>query len=66
MISGYLSSLLEEPYTNLTWNRMSDLATLWEQFGISEKKRFRETYGDIVSLISVPVEKSLLRAAMRF
>ena len=60
MISGYLSSLLEEPYTNLTWNRMSDSATLWEQFGISKKKRFRETYGEKASLISIPVEKPLL------
>ena len=36
------------------------------QFGISKKKRFRETYGDIASLISVPLEKPLLGAAMRF
>ena len=63
---GYKSSLPKEPYTDLTQNRLSDLATLWEQFSILEKKRFRETYGDIVSLISVPVEESLLRAAMRF
>ena len=53
-------------YTDLTQNRLSDLTTLWEQFGISEKKRFRETYSDIASLILVLVEKPLLRAAMRF
>ena len=45
---------------------MFDLATLWEQFGILEKKTFRETYGDIASLISVPVKEPLLRAALRF
>ena len=60
MILSYVSSLLEEPYTNLTQNRLSDLATLWEQFGISKKKRFHETYGDIASLILVPIEEPLL------
>ena len=66
MIPGYTSSLSKEPYTDLTQNRLSDLTTLREQFGISEKKRFRETYGDIASLISVPIKKPLLPAAMRF
>ena len=51
---------------DLTQNRLSDLATLWEQFDISKKKRFRETYGDIASLILMPVEEPLLRATMRF
>ena len=63
---GYESSLPEEPYTDLTQNRPSDLVTLWEQVGTSEKKKFRETYGDIASLISIPIEKPLLRAAMKF
>ena len=53
-------------YTDLTQNHLFDLATLWEQFGISKKKRFRETYSDIISLNSVSVEEPLLRAAMRF
>ena len=66
LILGYISSLPEEPYTDRTQNRMFDLATLWEQFGISKKKRFCETYGDIASLISVPVEEPLLREALRF
>ena len=60
MIPGYMSSLLEEPYTDLTQNSRSDLATLWGQFSTSEKKKFRETYGDIASLMSVPVEEPLL------
>ena len=29
LISGYMSSLSEEPYTDLTQNSLSDLATLW-------------------------------------
>ena len=66
MIVDYVSSLPKEPYTDLTQNLLSDLATLWEQFGISEKKKFREMYGDIASLILVPIEEPLLRAAMRF
>ena len=66
MIPGYDSSLPEEPYTDFTRNRLFDLATLWGQFSISEKKRFHETYGDITSLILVPVEESLLQAGMRF
>ena len=47
----YVSSLLEEPYTSLTQNYLPDLATLWELFDISEKKKIYETYGDIVSII---------------
>ena len=42
------------------------MATLWGQYGISKKKKFRETYGDIASLISMPTEEPLLRAAIRF
>ena len=61
-----MSSLPEESYTDLTQNCLSDLATLWEHFGISKKKRFRETYGDITSLILVPIEEPLLRAIIRF
>ena len=66
LIPSYMSSLSEEPYTDLTQNHLSDLTTLWEQFSISEKKRFRDTYSDIVSLILVHVEEPLLRAVMRF
>ena len=40
LILGYISSLPEEPYTDRTQNRMFDLATLWEQFGISKKRDF--------------------------
>ena len=51
---------------DLTQNSLSDLAILCGQFSTSEKKKFREIYGDITSLISMPVEEPLLRAAMRF
>ena len=61
-----MSSLSEELYKDLTQNSLSDLAILWGQFSASEKKKFRETYGDIASLISMPVEAPLLRAAIRF
>ena len=62
----YMSSLPEEHYTDLTQNSLSDLIILWGQFSTFEKMKFRETYGDIASLISVPVKEPLLRAAMRF
>ena len=62
----HVSSLPREPYTDLIQNCLSDLATIWGQFDISEKKKFRETYGDITSLISVPIEEPVLRAALRF
>ena len=39
---------------------------MWGQFNISKKKKFHETYGDITSLISVPIEEPFLRAALRF
>ena len=49
-----------------TQNSLSDMATLWGQFSTSEKKKFRQTYGDIASLMSVLVKEPLFRAAMRF
>ena len=60
LILGYMSSLLEEPYTDLIQNRLSNLTILCEQFGISKKKRLSETYDDIVSLISIPTEEPVL------
>ena len=62
----HVSSLPEESYADFTQNHPSNLASLWGQFGTSKKKKFRETYGDITSLISVPFEEPVLRAALRF
>ena len=66
LIRDFVSSLPEEPCANFTQNGLSDLATLWGQYSISEKQTFRKTYGDIASLISVPLEEPLLRATLRF
>ena len=60
LMLGYMSSLPEESYMDLTQNSLSDLAILWGQCSISEKKKFRETYDDIASLMSVPVKEPLL------
>ena len=62
----YVSTLPEEPYTDFTQSGLSDLTTLWGQFGILEKQKFCETYGDITSFILVPIEEPVLRAALRF
>ena len=61
-----MSSLSEEPYMDFTQSCLSDLTTLWGQFGMSKKQKFRKTYGDISSFISVPIEELVLRAALRF
>ena len=66
LIRDFVSLLLEESYTDFTQNGLSDLATLWGQYNISEKQTFRKTYGNIASLISVPVEKPVLKAVLRF
>ena len=66
LTTDYVLSLPEEPYTNFTQNHLSDLVTLWEQFGTSKKKQFCETYGDIASLTSIPLEEPVLREALRF
>ena len=42
------------------------MATLWGQYSISEKQTFRKTYGDIASLISIPVKEPVLKVALRF
>ena len=61
-----MSSLPKKPYIDFTQNCLSDLATLWGQFSIFEKQMFRKTYGDITSLISIPIEEPVLRATLRF
>ena len=66
LAKDYASSLPEEPYTDFSQNCLSDLDTLWGQFNISEKQTFRKIYSDIASLISVPIEKPVLQAALRF
>ena len=38
----YVSSLPEEPYAKFTQHHLSDLVTLWEQFGVSEKRNFEK------------------------
>ena len=60
LIMDYVSSLREEPYIDLIQNHLSDLATLWAQFGTSEKKKFYETYNNIAFLMLVPIEELLL------
>ena len=66
LIRDFVSSLPEEPCVNFTQSGLSDLATLWGQYSTSEKQTFRKTYGNIASLISVPVEEPVLKAALRF
>ena len=66
LAGDFVSSLPGEPYTEFTQSFLSDLATLWGQFGMSEKQKFCEIYGDIASLISVPIEEPVFRAALRF
>ena len=53
LAKGCVSSLPEEPFTDFTQSCLFDLGTLWGQFGLSEKQKFRKTYTDIASLISV-------------
>ena len=66
LIRDFVLSLPEEPYTNFTQNGLFDLATLWGQYSIFEKQTFRKTYGDIISLISVPIKEPILRTTLRF
>ena len=56
----FVSSLPGEPYTDFIQNCLSDLVTLWGQFDISEKQKFRETYDDIAFLMTVPIEEPVL------
>ena len=62
----YVPSLPRQFYTDFTQNCLFDLVTLWGQFGISKKQKFRKTYSDIASLISVPIEEPVLQATLRF
>ena len=66
MTKGYIPSLPEESYVNLTQNNVSDLATIWEHIGQEAKESFRGKYRDIAALIAVVIDEPLLGAAIQF
>ena len=66
LMDGYVSSLPEEVHVNLEQNKLAELASLWELVNGPNKRRFYELYGQIASLITVKVDKPLIRAAIQF
>ena len=65
LMEGYIPSLPEESYVNLTQNNVFDLTTIWERIDQAAKESFRRKYGDIAALIAVVINEPLLRAAIR-
>ena len=65
-MEGYIPSLPEEPYANLTQNNVSDLITICEHTDQAAKESFRKNYGDIAALITLVIDEPLLGAAIRF
>ena len=65
-MDGYVSSLPEEAYVDLTQNKLTKLADLWELVSGPNKRKFYDLYGQIASLITVEVDESLIRAAIQF
>ena len=55
LVDGYVSSLPEEVHVDLTQNKLTELAGLWEQVS-----------GHIASLITVEVDEPLIRAVIQF
>ena len=66
LMDGYVSSLPEEVQVDLEQNKLTELASLWELVSGPNKRRFYELYGQIASLITVKVDKPLIRAAIQF
>ena len=66
LMDGYVSSLPEEVYVDLTQNKLTELADLWELVSGANKRKFYNLYGQIASLITVEVDESLIRAAIQF
>ena len=66
LIDGYVSSLLEEVHVDLSQNKLTELAGLWELVSGPNKRKFYDLYGQIASLITVEVDEPLIRAAIQF
>ena len=58
LIDGYVSSLPERIHMDLSQNKLTELAGLWELVSGPNKRKFYELYGQIASLITVMVDKS--------
>ena len=65
-MDGYVSSLPEEVHIDLAQNRLTELASLWELVSGPNKRKFYDLNGQIASLITVEVDESLVRVAIKF
>ena len=66
LIDGYVSSLSEEVHVDLSQNKLTELAGLWELVSGPNKRKFYDLYGQIASLITVEVDEPLIKAAIQF
>ena len=53
-------------YVDLSQNKLTELAGLWELVSGPNKRKFYDLYGQIASLITVKVDESLIRATIQF
>ena len=53
-------------HVDLSQNKLIELAGLWELVSGPNKRKFYDIYGQIVSLITVKVDESLIKAAIQF
>ena len=64
LVAGHLSLLSKEHYVDLSQNNIFDLATMWGHIGEEKKESFHKRYGDIAALLSIVIEKPMLRATI--
>ena len=62
---GYVSLLSEEVHVDLSQNKLTELASLWELVNGPNKRKFYDLYGQIASLIYVEVDEPLIRAVIQ-
>ena len=65
LMDGYMSSLPERIHVDLSQNKLTELASLWELVIGPNKRKFYDLYGQIASLITVKVDEPLIRAAIQ-
>ena len=66
LIDGYVFSLPEEVHVDLSQNKLTELADLWELVSGPNKRQFYDLYGQITSLLNVEIEEPLIRATIQF
>ena len=66
LASGFVSKLSSAVYPKIPEIKLIELKAIWEHWTEKRQSAFTEKYGDIAMLLSIEVDKQLLKAIILF